>query len=507
MTSLLSDVRIGSQLPRIEHFPVYATSAADDAVDIAAVAGLELDPWQEHVLRGSLGERVDGRWSAFRACLVVPRQNGKNAILEARELAGLFLFGERLIIHTAHEFSTARESMLSLITRIRGSELVEHVAGFDMGAFEEDEDARLSGLKTGNTAPSITLKPRQGERAGNRLVYKARSKGGGRGFTGDLVVFDEAYALTLEQMAALLPTMAARSKLGNPQLWFTSSAGMRGSTFLASLRKQGLSKSGERLAYYEWSTDPKRASDDVDGWYEANPGLGVRISEEYVRDEYDSLAKETGTDEQFRRERLGIWDDTVDGSGVIDMDAWDDREGELVEPSGAVVLGIDTSLDRQLTAVVAVGAGDDGVPQAKVVKSSPSTRWLPALIVKVCREHPDVSTIVVDDKGSSAPLVPAIEDALDAAGLSVEIVTTNYPDLAEACANTFDLIHEGAMRHAGDAALAAAVRSAEKRQTEGAFVWSRRKGGAAVVPLIAMSLALWQWVRDDTSYDVMDSIG
>lgn len=499
MTSLQLDERIGSQLPRIEHFPVYATTAADDAIDLAAVAGLELDPWQEHVLRGSLGERTDGRWSAFRACLVVPRQNGKNAVLEARELAGLFLFGERLIIHTAHEFSTARESMLSLITRIRGSELVEHVAGFDLGAFEEDEDGRISGMKTGNTAPSITLKNK------NRLVYKARSKGGGRGFTGDLVIFDEAYALTLEQMAALLPTMAARSKLGNPQLWFTSSAGMQGSTFLASLRKQGIKKSGERLAYYEWSTDPARASDDVDGWYEANPGLGVRISEEYVRDEYDSLAKETGTDEQFRRERLGIWDDTVEGSGVIDQSKWADHEGELVAPTGSVVLGIDTSLDRQLTAVVAVGAGDDGVPQVRVVECAAGTGWVPRLVAKVCEEHPEVSTIVIDDKGSSAPLIPAIEEALDKAHVHVVIEQTNYADLAEACAITFDEIHEGELRHAGDAALDAAVRSAEKRETEGAFVWSRRKGGAAVVPLIAMSLALREWQQSD--YDVMDSIG
>lgn len=504
LTSLLSVERIGSQLPRIEHYPLYATTAADDAVDIAAIAGLKLDAWQEHVLRGSLGERPDGRWSAFRTCLVVPRQNGKNAVLEARELAGLFLFGEQLIIHTAHEFSTARESMLSLITRIRGSELVEQVAGFDMGAFEEDEDARLSGLKTGNTAPSITLKPRRGQRSGNRLVYKARSKGGGRGFTGDLVVFDEAYALNLEQMAALLPTMAARSKLGNPQLWFTSSAGMQGSTFLASLRKQGMSKTGERLAYFEWSTDPSRASDDVDGWYEANPGLGVRISEEYVRDEYDSLAAETGSEEQFRRERLGIWDDSVDGSGVIDATKWSDRKGPLVAPTGSVVLGVDTSLDRQLTALVAVGAGDDRVPQARLVKCAAGTGWLPGLVARVCADHPEVSTIVVDDRGSSAPLIPAIEDALEKEHLSVRVVTTSYPDLAEACAITFDLIHEGEMRHAGDAELDAAVHGAEKRESEGAFVWSRRKGGAAVVPLIAMSLALWEWQQSD--YDVLDSI-
>ena len=160
--------RIGSQTPRLEHCPPFFTTAGDDAIDLAAVAGLVLDPWQQHVLRGALGERQDGRWTAFRACLVVPRQNGKNALLEARELAGLFLFGERMIMHTAHEYKTARESMLSMMTRVRGCELVEHVAGFDQTDFDEDEGRRLSGLKTGN-APGITLKN------GNRLTYAARN--------------------------------------------------------------------------------------------------------------------------------------------------------------------------------------------------------------------------------------------------------------------------------------------------------------------------------------------
>lgn len=114
-------VRRGSQVPRFEVFPPFFTTAADDAVDLAAVAGLDLDPWQERVLRGALGEREDGRWTSFRTCLVVPRQNGKNAILEARELAGLFLFGERVIVHTAHEYKTANESMTSMMARLRSS--------------------------------------------------------------------------------------------------------------------------------------------------------------------------------------------------------------------------------------------------------------------------------------------------------------------------------------------------------------------------------------------------
>ena len=73
------------------------------------MAGLFLDDWQQFVLRHALGERADGKWAAQTVGLTVGRQNGKGSILEARELAGLFLLGEQLIIHTAHLQKTATQ--------------------------------------------------------------------------------------------------------------------------------------------------------------------------------------------------------------------------------------------------------------------------------------------------------------------------------------------------------------------------------------------------------------
>jgi phage terminase large subunit-like protein len=75
------------------------------------MAGLDLDPWQQFALHGALGERPDGKWAAFEVGIEVPRQNGKGGILEAFGLAGLFLLGEQLIIHSAHEFATAEEAL------------------------------------------------------------------------------------------------------------------------------------------------------------------------------------------------------------------------------------------------------------------------------------------------------------------------------------------------------------------------------------------------------------
>ena len=87
--SVDNGLKKGSQTPRYSHHPTYFTTAADDAIDLAAVAGLNLMPWQEYVLRNSLGEKQDGKWASFVNCLVIPRQNGKNALIEARQLACL----------------------------------------------------------------------------------------------------------------------------------------------------------------------------------------------------------------------------------------------------------------------------------------------------------------------------------------------------------------------------------------------------------------------------------
>lgn len=189
---------LGAREPRYRSVPPAPTSAGPEAIDLAASAGLFLDPWQQDVLIGALGERPDGHWAASRVGLIVPRQNGKNAILEARELAGLYLFGEVLITHTAHRVDTSLEHFARMRALI---EETPHLA------------AELDDVVDTNGKEGLVL------RGGRRLNFKARSKGSGRGFTGDCVVLDEAYYLY--DLGGLIPTMSARP---NPQLWYTSSA-------------------------------------------------------------------------------------------------------------------------------------------------------------------------------------------------------------------------------------------------------------------------------------------
>ena len=163
MTSSLLDVRHGSRTPRVSSYPPFPTSAGQDAVDLAASAGLHLYPWQQDVLRLSLGERPDGTWATPDVGLIVPRQNGKGTVLEARELAGLFLFGES-ILHTSHEFKTSMDHYRRIERLIRQTpDLHRKVAAYPKAPGTEAScfaTAGRCGSWPARRAPAVASRPR-----------------------------------------------------------------------------------------------------------------------------------------------------------------------------------------------------------------------------------------------------------------------------------------------------------------------------------------------------------
>jgi phage terminase large subunit-like protein len=287
----------GCQRPRLESLPV-ADDDRDgrDAVELARHAGLVLDDWQRYVLRKSLATRGT-RWAAFEVALIVARQNGKGALLEALELAALFLFGAEMILHSAHKFDTSADAFRRILTLIEQN---------------PDFDREVAKVIRSHGSESIELK------TGQRLRFVARSSGAGRGFAADLVILDEAFNISDDAMASMLPTLSTRP---NPQVWYTSTAGDQASKQLGRIRDRGLRGGDPSLAFFEWSVDDTVRYDPRDPalWAQANPGLGLRITPDYVELEQAAL-----TAEAFARERLSVGDYPVDGGAwaVVRADAW-----------------------------------------------------------------------------------------------------------------------------------------------------------------------------------------
>lgn len=457
-----------------------------------AKMGVTHDDWQQGLGRALLAKRATGLYAAGIGGVLISicRQVGKTYTIGTIVFALAILFPGIKVLWTAHHSATSDETFETLSALARRKRIAPYIRQ----------------VRGGNGKQRIVFTN------GSRIMFGAREHGFGRGIPGvSIVVFDEAQILTSKALNDMVP---AANTVANPLILYmgTPPTPKDPAEVFKSRRRKALDVKKRRAAgedvssdtlYLEIGADPGDDPEDRATWAKANPSFPHRTSEEAILRMRENLTDH----ESFLREGLGIWDEDADGTGAIDLTKWKSHQAEMVAPVGPVVLAVDTSLDRKLTALVAVGGDSAGIPQVRVSRSAANSMWAPPLIVRVCREHPEVKAIVIDDKKSTEPLAKAIADALEDAGQHVDIVRTSYADMAEASSDAFDLIHEGTMRHSGDAALDAAVRSAVKRELEGSFTWSRQKAGAAIIPLVAMSIGLWEWARRTaSSYDAMDSV-
>ena len=475
MTSSLLDVRHGSRTPRVSSCPPFSTSAGQDAIDLAASAGLHLHPWQQDVLRLSLGERPDGTWATPDVGLIVPRQNGKGTVLEARELAGLFLFGES-ILHTSHEFKTSMDHYRRIERLIRQTpDLHRKVAAYPKAPGTE----------------GIVL------RDGRALRFMARTKGSGRGFPAAVVILDEAFALTDEHIEALMPTISAQP---NPQVWYTSSPPLDGISGLPlfALRERGERPGGsEGLCWLDWGADEDVDPDDRETWWATNPSMGHRIPERTVAGEREKMSLSG-----FRRERLGVWPRSAAEPWLVIPKA--DWLAAADESSGAldpVAFAIAVSTDRQWATICAAGARSDGLRHVEVVDRRQGTGWVvDRLKDLVARWKP--CAVVVDAGGPAGSLIAELEEA------GMELTKPSARDVAAAAGAFFDGVSglpardpaTGEMgrdprivRHRGQADLTAAVAGALKRPLSAAWAWDQMAATVDITPLIGVSNALWAY--------------
>jgi hypothetical protein len=452
------------------------SGAGEKAIELAAGAGLVLDPWQQYVLDTGLRRRGDGRWAAFEVALIVARQNGKGAILEARELAGLFLgeqdgfAEERLILHSAHEFKTASEAFRRVLGLIQNTKwLSKHVAHVY--------------LQRG--AESIELKN------GKRLRFVARSSGSGRGFSGDLIILDEAQVLGDEAMAALLPTLSARP---NPQVWYAASAGRELSVQLGRVRSRGLAGGDGSLAFFEWSADEGDDPGDPVTWAKANPGLGYRISEDYVAREMAALSPEA-----FAAERLTIGRYPVDAGdawAVVPKPAWLSLLDARSEPVAPVAFAAAVEGRREWSAIGVCGRRMDGLLHVEAADYREGTAWVVPRLLELYQKHAPCA-VVIDAAGHEGSFVTELEQA------GVPVLSPSAREVGQAFGRFYDAaVDSASLRHRGDMPLSAALGAAGTRDVSEGRTWARRGAAADISPLVAVTLALWGFGERGPSGDV-----
>jgi hypothetical protein len=465
--------------PRFSSLPPCVSSLGADAVAFARRVGIELDEWQAQVLEGWLGRRADGKWAAFEAALVTPRQNGKSEILLTRALYGLFVLGERTVVFSAHQWDSALEMFRRML------DVVEQ---------NDELQARVKKIRYSAANEGIELD------TGERIRFRTRSRAGARGFAADLVVFDEAAFLPEAVQGALLPTLRARSAESTAQVLYAAAAvdqlSNADGVVLARLRERGIRGDDASLAYFEWSAAqfdeegrelpielvPDEVLEDPAIWRAANPALPARIAEENVRNELRALNRRS-----FAVECLGIgdWPQTAgDARTPISVDDWLMLVDAKSKPVAPICVAFDVSPDRRASVAIA-GRRLDGLLHVEVPDARDGTGWLVERVAQLIVDH-DPWVVVADATGPGAALVERVEER---AGVAVTKVSAS--EHAQACGLLLDAVTEGTLRHLGSAELIAALKGASTRPLGDAWAWSRKSSAVDISPLVAATLALW----------------
>lgn len=468
--------------------PERAGSRADEALDLAFLAGVRCDPWQEIELDAIFSVDSFGRWVCTEYGKLVARQNGKGNVILPFELAHLFLWPKpdgqpKTIVHTAHELKTAKEAFRRLKRVIMSSPVL-------MGELLGGE----RGIKDNNNERGFELAN------GNRLLFIARSKNSGVGFSVDVLVVDEAQQTPMAAMDALLFTTSA---MDNTQVLFTGTVPdeLNDAEYWEGVRDRGRSGSDPRTG---WSEHNPEGSDDPDladkidirdpaNWVMSNPGLGYRagLNRATIEDEISRL-----TPDAVRRLRFSVWPNRRPLQAVklseLDLDVWKRHSSKKASVAGdGVVLSL--ALGR--------GGGFGTIGKAMRVDESirvehhmtdRGTMWIAGELKKLKAEYGN-ALVVLDPKNAAAVLAALIK-------ADVNYLPMNLDEIAAAHTLFVEHVNAGLVEHRPQKEVTKSLEFATTRNIGRAGVtWEQSDPTKPVTMAQAVTWALWGVLKSEAT--------
>lgn len=449
---------MGSQEPCERIAPAYQTSDGLDAVKILRVGGTVLDPWQSDVLCDWMGRTPAGKWSAPSAGGSVPRQNGKSLLVQGRAEAGMLLFNET-VIYTAHLQKTATETFEEMRDFFENPKLRKYV----------------SEIKTALGREQIILK------SGARIKFIARTRNGGRGQHGDLLIFDEAQELDETAQGSFLPAISASL---NPQTVYVGTPPSPDvtATVFRSLRERALDGKTKTAAWFEFSVKEIGNIKDPKRWAATNPALGRRIQYDTIASEADQMAEDT-----FARERLGWWTPVVTESidYALDRKAWDRCGSDLPKPEGKTAYGIKFASDGSMVCLCGAVVPPEGAARISVIKLEPTGHGLTWLVDWLNERYKQASCVVIDGRNGVDVLVERIKGVWKMKG---SIIRPSAKDVIAAVSCITNAVNEGEVTWFREqTVLEESAVTSIKRPIGGGYGF----GGENSLPIEACALALW----------------
>ena len=414
---------------------------------LANSLGTEAFEWQDNVLYHLCARDECDRPLYVTVGISLPRQNGKNLVLEIYEVYQMVVCGAR-ILHTAHRVKTSKESFDRLVRYFKTETLKPLV-----------EKIRYT-----NGEETITLKN------GGKIQFSARSRANTRGFANiQIVVFDEAQDLTDEQVNAIMFTLAA-SSTGDRQMIFTGTPpdpDSPGTTFRRNRRAMLSDNPPARSCWLEWSIeqcppDGATFADLVDMVYETNPSMGLVLDIGFTETEFANASIDG-----FARERLGWWDPDFEAKEppAIDAEVWERAAIPAIGKryQGITALGVKFAQDGSSWALAGCKAKRNRSAYAfeliELGDTSKGTRQLAAAIAKRAGK---VSVVYVDGSNGADALCAHLADMGVPKGY---VHRMNVQDVVAASQTFVDLMVDGTLSHSteGQEVLSECAKVATRR--------------------------------------------
>lgn len=449
-----------------------------DGPDVSALIaemGMRLYEWQDLVLGDWCSRDGADRPSYVTCGLSVPRQNGKNAILEAFELYALTVSGWH-ILHTAHRVKTAKKSFQRLVKYFTDKR-------------HPEVRALVSNIRYTNGEESIHLSN------GASIEFSARSRAGARGFDDiQLVVFDEAQDLTDDQLSAIMYTISA-SSTGERMMVYTGTPpdGASPGTVFARMRESALSRPAKRSCWHEWSVEslPRKGcafGDIVDEIYAANPSMGHTLDLDWTENEFNS-ADLVG----FAVERLGWWPSRA-GAKLIPREWWEGSaiDAGSVPSEGKKAFGVKFDPSGERAALAVCVLPESGRAHVELIAEMPRDEGLRWITGFLCDEDTEETTSAVAVDGRSG--ADALADELSATYPRQAVMRPGTAGVVAASVMFFEALRDGAVTHwrapgGEQAALDESVLSAVKRNVGSDGGWAF--GGEGSTAAEAAVIAYW----------------
>ena len=455
----LKDMLQGNQKPTVRITPNYKATDGRDASKILNIGGMVLDPWQDDALDDWMALNEHGTWINKTCGMSIARQNGKSGLAEGRIESGMIMRKER-VIYTAHLQKTATETF-------------DEIAAF----FDSRKELRrrIKEIKTALGREQIILK------SGAKVKFLARTRNGGRGQHGDLLIFDEAQELDSTAQASFLPAIAASL---NPQTIYLGTPpdeDAKGLTF-RSIRDKAIDKIAKTTSWIEFSVDEIGDVTDRNRWADVNPALGIRITESAIEAELEQLDADA-----FARERLGWWKPKVEhvADTVLDEKAWQMCKSNQPKPNGKTAYGVKFSADGAIVTLCGAVIPDNEHARISLIDARPTGQGLQWLADWLNARYDQAACVVIDGRNGVDVLIDKIKDTWQ---MKNSIIRPGVKDVIASVSLLTDAVNgQNLTWFSGQEILENSALTSTKRKIGGGWGF----GGENASPIEACALAYW----------------